>query len=189
MRNCPRYEWIPVEKAEIGKEYGGYKLHSTGGTTCSCRIDYKGNGVGWCWGDESRAVEGISFLERSLSWAEQEQWYVDHFDKTSTKNILNTMGLFHDMYDIGDAYHEMWNSWIKVDFWEQIVCIEDEDFTLIGIAPAPWDRDDIFGDNQSCAFVCEDAEGNRFWSHGSKKWVEDMREQGRQVYEEMKASN
>lgn len=188
MRNCPRYEWIPVEKAEIDKDYHGYKVRGSG-TTHGCSITYKGNSIGWCWGDETRAVDNISELNRAISWQEQEQWYIDHFDKNNTRHILNTLGLYHDMYDVGDAYHEMWNSWVKVDFYEQIVSMEDEDFTLIGIAPAPWDRDDIFGNGQSCAFVCEDADGNRFWCHGSWKWVKDMREQGQTLYEEIKAEN
>lgn len=188
MRNCPRYKWIPVEEAKIDHEYHGYKRHSTGNSTCSCLITYKGNGIGWCWDDESRAVDDISFLERGIGWLEQEQWWIDQFDKNNTRHIINTLGLYHDMYDIGDAYHEMWNSWVKVDFWEQIVCIEDEDFTLVGIAPAPWDKDEIFGDGNSCAFVCEDSKGNRFWCHGSWKWVKDMREQGLEVYTEIKTA-
>ena len=188
MKYAPDEIWIPVEQGIIDTEYRGYRPEDRPDTIVLGSITYKGNGIGWCWNDESRPKKIIS-LRRDLTYYEKEKWYRDNLDITNQKNILNILGLFHDMYDVGDAYHEMWNSWVKVDFYEQIVCLEDEEFYLIGIAPAPWDKDDIFGEGNSCAFVCEHYDGTCFWSHGSMKWVRDMREQGKDIYNKIIKEN
>lgn len=184
MKRSPSDKWIPVEQGTIDKEYNGYKEKGSS-AICYCSCIYKGDTTIWPFGNECRAVQNVSELRSYLTWDEQEQWYKDNFDKNNTKNKINILGLFHDMYDIGDSYHEMWNCWIKIDFYEQIVCLEDEEFYLIGIAPAPWDKDDIFGEGNSCAFVCENYDGTRFWCHGSWEWVKNMRKQGRDIYLEI----
>lgn len=188
MAKCPGYEWVPAAAAEIDKEYTGY----TGGphgpnATCWCKIINKGNGIGWTWGKEEQAVSGIISYKRDFDWQEEAAWYHEHFDINNHVNTNNLIGLFTDLYSVGDAYHEMWNGWIGADFYEMAGELEDETFYLLGIAPAPWEKDDIFGEGNSVAFVgCYYSSDERFWCHGSKDWVEDMREQMEDIYNEIK---
>ena len=180
MPKIPTYKTIPVSQAIIDFEYNGYKTSKDPGMSTFGSCVYKGNGVAWSWGKSDRPVDGIIELFRSYTPDEEEQWYKDHFDIKDSKTILNLFGLFHDMYDIGDAYHEMWNSWIKLDFYEMAVTLQDEDFNVIGIAPAPYGA--AYIDNP-VAVVAEEKNGTRFWCHADQKWIDDMREQIRPVYE------
>ena len=187
MSKCPGYEWVPAAAAEIDKEYTGY----TGGphgpnATCWCKIINKGNGIGWTWGKEEQAVSGIISYKRDFNWQEEAAWYREHFDINNHITSNNLIGLFTDLYDVGDAYHEMWNGWVGTDFYEMTGELEDEDFYLLGIAPAPWDKDDVFGKGNSVAFVgCYYSTDERFWCHGSKDWVKFMRDQMEEIYKEI----
>lgn len=180
---APSSKWIPIKEAIIDKEYNGYKTADEPNVSSYCAIVYKGNDMGWRWGDPEREAKNLTYLLRDLTYEETEQWYKNRFDKNDSTTKLNLYGLYNDMYDVGDARHEMWNAWIALDFYEMNECIKDNDFYLIGIAPAPWNADDIFGEGNTIAFVAEEFNtGNRFWCHGGKSWVEDMREQMKNVY-------
>lgn len=183
---APFSKFIPVEQAIIDKEYSGYKTADEPNTSCFCSITYKGNGKGWRWGKSKQEVKNLTYLQQNLTCEETEQWYKNRFDEKDSTTISNLYGLYNNMYDVGDAYHEMWNAWIALDFYEMNECIKDNDFFLVGIAPAPWNVDDIFGEGNTVAFVAEERDtGNRFWCHGSKKWVEDMREQMFEIWEKI----
>lgn len=176
---APRRVWLSISEAKIGEEYCGYKSSDSPGSTHMGRVEYLGDGKGLVFG--TTPVENLIELERETSWQEQEEWYYKRFDITNSKNQLNLLGLFNDMYDVGDAYHEMWNSWVGIDFYKMTSDILDEDFTLVGIAPAPYG---CFAIDDPVAFVAEESNGTRFWCHGSEKWVTDMREQMKDIYED-----
>lgn len=184
---CPHSKWISAAAGEVDKEYRGYKTANEPNTVCFATILYKGNGVAWRWGDEKQIITNITFLDKEMDWQETAQWYKDQFDITDPKTSNNLIGLFTDLYGVADAYHEMWNGWVDCDFYEMAAELSDEDFYLVGIAPAPWSKDDIFGKGKSVAFIAEYYDsGERFWCHGSLDWVEGMREQMEDIYEEMK---
>ena len=97
------------------------------------------------------------------------------------RNQLNLYGLHADLYSIGDAVHEMWNGWIETDWKKQLIEIIDEDFIIVGIAPCSgrWNmRDPV-------AVVAEYDNGDRFWCHAERDWIEDMREESKKVLEEL----
>ena len=177
MRGAPRSVWIPVSEGVVGTEYEGYKTFTEPGTSHFCTTIYLGDGKADVYGS---IYENISFLERRTTWQEQEQWYRDQFDLTNSKTQLNLLGLFHDMYDVGDAYHEMWNGWVGTDFYEMDSDLREEDFVLVGIAPCPYGCAVI---DNPVAFVAEMEDGTRFWCHGGQGWVDDMREQMKDIYE------
>ena len=177
MYGAPQSVWIPVEEGVVGVEYRGYKTFDAPSTRHFCATIYKGDGKADVYG---RLIENISELERETSWQERDEWYVKQFDLTNSKNQLNLLGLYNDMYDIGDACHEMWNAWIGIDFYKMNSdCIENN-IILVGIAPAPWGCTSI---EDSIAFVAENEDGTRFWSHGGQSWVDDMREQMQDIYD------
>lgn len=185
MARVPYEKWISVSEAIIDAEYCGYKTTINPNTIHGCSIVYKGDRTGWCWNKPEQEVKNISFLSRKLTFEEKEDWYKNQFNIKDQKDQLNLMGLFNNMYDCGDAYHEEWNAWIGADWYEMAFNLREEDFILVGISPAPWNVDYIFGEGNSVAFVCENENGIRFWCHGSKRWVEDMRSETRDIYKNL----
>ena len=182
--DCPLKVWEAASAAEIDKEYDGYKTFDEPNCTHLCSIVYKGNGTGWVWNDSKQLVSNISYLERYMTFEEEKEWYIKHYDKNNPTNQINLDGLFHDMYDVGDARHEMWNAWIGIEWKEMALRLLDEEFYLIGIAPAPWGHS-LYSD--AVAFVAESKDGtDRFWCHGDMETVKQMREEMKEVYNERK---
>lgn len=175
---CPTSKQVPYQEAVIGKMYSGY---TRGTTTSFCDCEYLGDRKVLVFGKYEEI--NVDTLTDKYSWDEQEKWYRDRFDITDLRTTNNLYGLFHDMYDVGDAYHEMWNGWIDIDWYEMSAGLQDEDFYLLGIAPAPspW-----AGHSDPVAFVCATYDDTqRFWCHGGKDWVENMREQMKDIYKEI----
>lgn len=173
---APFYKWILTEEAKIGEKYIGYKTYDKPDTTCLCEAEYLGDNKVLVFG--TREVDNVSMLERHTTSEEQANWNKQHFDISNSKTQLSLYGLFTDLYDVGDAYHEMWNAWITDDFYELNADLLNEDFFLVGIAPAPYGcsiKDPV-------AFVAEYENGERFWCHGGRSWVDNMREQMKEIY-------
>ena len=181
-KKCPKEKWLPVEEGIIEGEYEGYMTSDKPNSQTYCSIVYKGNGIGWCWNRENDVVEHLTHLRTRLTLEEQEQWRIDNYEPLDPKEQLNLMGLFNDMYDVGDAYHEMYNAWTSFDWYEMSENLYDESFFLVGVAPAPYE---CFAFDESIAFVCEEPNGTRLWCHGSKDWVTRMREQMKSMYNMM----
>lgn len=184
MPTAPKYKWIPAAAGEKYKEYDGYKIINDKAIHFA-QLTYMENGEGYLWGNPTQHISGIIELQIKLTYEEEEQWYKDHIDLSNSKNTNNLIGIHTDLYDIGDAYHEMWNGWIEGwDPWKFICELEEETFYLVGIAPAPWNKDDIFGEGNSVAFVaCYYDSDERFWCHGSKNWVQTLRDFSMKEYE------
>ena len=169
--------WLPVEEGIIGIEYLGYKTFDKPNTVNFCDIRYLGEGKGLIF--DKFPVENISELERETTWQEQAKWYEDKFDLNDNKCQLNLLGLFNDMYDVGTAYHEMWNGWVGTNFYEMNSDLIEGNSFLVGISPAPYGCASL---RDAVAFIAETDTGERFWSHGSKDWVDDMREEMLEIY-------
>lgn len=173
--------WIPVAEAEIDKEYYGYQSADTPNSIYYCTIMYKGNGTGWVWNRESNVAHNITFLERYATFEEERE-----ISRKKPNTTLNLFGLFNDMSSVGDAYHEMWNAWIDCDFYDMNTALHEEESTLVGIAPAPYKWN---WPEECVAFVAETNNGDRFWCHGSKDMLEDMREQMKEIYNEINSNH
>ena len=182
MLKCPTYEFIPVENAIVDEEYWGYKTFDYPNCESICLITYKGNGTGLIFNDQEREVVNISFLKKKLSFTEQEKWRQIHYNIKNPREQINLMGLYNDMYDIGDAYHEMYNAWIAADWYEMSENLQNESFFLIGIAPAPWDCWSILN---PVALVIEEEDGTRLWCHAGLNWIKQMRNQMLPIYNNM----
>ena len=128
--------------------------------------------------------KNIIQLERYTTFQEQEDWYKEHFDIKDSATFLNLNGLFNDLYDTCGAAHEMWNAWVCCDFHELNANLKENEMMLVGIAPAPYD----WNMGEECrAYVIEDVETHDlYWCHGSQAWVDVMRDQMEECWEEIK---
>ena len=143
-------------------------------------IETDNNGIPYSWG-KYPIKEEVIFYHRKLSYQEEDEWYENSIDITNPRNQLNLYGLHTDLYSIGDATHEMWNGWIETDWKRQLISIIDEDFAIIGIAPAigKWSmRDPV-------AVVIEYSDGDKYWCHAERDWIEDMRKESKKVLERL----
>ena len=181
---APTRIWIPAEEAIPGVEYHGYKSANESPTMYHmCSVRYKGNGVGWIFDAPKHEEKNIIQLERYTTFQEQEDWYKEHFDIKDSATFLNLNGLFNDLYDTCGAAHEMWNAWVCCDFHELNANLKENEMMLVGIAPAPYD----WNMGEECrAYVIEDVETHDlYWCHGSKAWVDVMRDQMEECWNEL----
>ena len=172
----PRH--VKVSPADIhpGDEFEGYEYDEG---LCLTQIIVNEEGIPLSWGEYPLNNEPIVFLRRMGFWEEQE-WYKKQIDMANSANQLNLMGIHADLYSVGDAYHEMWNGWVHADWAEQLVELVDEDFFIIGIAPAPYG---CFSLDNPVAMVAEYRDsGDRFWCHAAQNWIDDMRKESKGIY-------
>lgn len=176
---APRSVRVYPHEVKPGDEYTGYV---SGSTHCFTSITVSPEGIPLQWGEDP-IERHVDYFERDMTWQEEAEWYRSHVDMTNSANQLNLMGLHTDLSSVGDAFHEMWNGWVKCDWCEQLVELVDEEFFIAGIAEAPygcWAIDD------AVAIVAEYRKtGDQFWCHAGRSWVEDMREASKSVYEEL----
>ena len=171
---APTRIWIPAEEAIPEVEYHGYKSADEPDTQYHlCLVRYKGNSTIWVFDNPKDEVKNVSYLERYTTFQEQEDWYKEHLN-----------GLFNDLYDTCGAAHEMWNAWVCCDFHELNANLKENEMMLVGIAPAPYD----WNMGEECrAYVIEDVETHDlYWCHGSKAWVDVMRDQMEECWEEIR---
>lgn len=182
LRTPPDVHVYPNE-VKPGDEFSGYEYTSGDSHLMSmCRIVIGDDGTPLVWGT-TPLTDPYDYFTRRRTWKEVEQWYVDQVDMSKQSHSLNLIGIHEDLYSVGDAYHEMWNGWIATSWEEQIVSLEDEDFFIIGIAPAPLG---FTGCQDPIAVVCEyKSDGERFWCHAEKDWIEDMREESKEIYDKL----
>lgn len=184
MSRCPTTKWIPISEAKASKIYRGYKTIDQPNGTTFCEFTYLGEGKGYSFNYKDNIISNVSEVLTYTTFEEQKQWYIDHTDLNNAETVNNLYGLFHDLYDVGDASHQMWNYWIADDAYELLCNLEEEDFFLVGIAPASY----AFAGKEfedSIAFVIETYDtGTRYWCHGYKSWVKDMRAQMEHIYKE-----
>lgn len=178
---CPTFKQVPITEVGIGEEF----------VTCGIA----GEGEIWIGGglyigedrnvhkkEDDSIVENVIYIKRRYTLEEEQEWYECQYDISCGNAAINLVGLYNDMY-FCEGEHEMYNSWSTYDWYEMSDNLENENFYLYGIAPAPYPCS-AFGEEDSIALVIEDfLTGNRYWCHSSKEWIENMREQMKEIYE------
>ena len=93
------------------------------------------------------------------------------FDAEVKETIAN---IKHELYDCGDAVHELDNTWVRIDPVEMTIELEKRNCILIGFFYLPglnlrYNLIDI-------GLVIEDREThNRYWCHANSKWFKTRR--------------
>ena len=182
MKTAPEVK-VLAKDIKPGQIYRGYETVNGDSTTIHfCEVVISQNGTPLVWG-KNPIEEEVSVFTRRMTWDEERDWMKTQIDLSKDIYQLNLMGLHNNMYDVGDAVHRMWNGWIQADFVEQLVFLEDEDFFIVGVAPAPYGTATM---REPIAFICEYIDdGSRFWCHSEKDWIDDMREESLSLYNKM----
>lgn len=88
--------------------------------------------------------------------------------------------LQHQLYDSGDATHELLNTWVcALDPYDMVKTLEKHNLTIIGYfyLTEPKMKLDI-------GIIAENKNGERIWCHARKVWFEDWKEDYPELYEE-----
>ena len=186
MKRSPDVK-VPVKDIKPGQIYRGYETTNGDSTTIHfCEVVIAQDGTPLVWG-KNPIEEEVSCFTRRMTWDEERDWMKSQIDLTKDIYQLNLIGLHNNMYDVGDAVHQMWNGWIQADWIEQLVSLEDENFFIVGVAPPPYGAPAF---REPVAFVCEYIDdGERFWCHSEKDWIDDMREDTLSIYNKMMEEN
>lgn len=183
----PSYKLIDPNEIKPGDHFEGYEGHTnSNGTRTShfVQIEVGEDGVAREWGRNPVDINKVAFFRKPLTWEERDAWYKSAVDMTQGRNQLNLMGLHNDMYQVGEARHEMWNGWIQTSWEEQLIELLDEDFFIIGIVdPAP-PRVGL-PMRHPVAIVIEYDDGARYWCHAEWDWIDDMRQESKVAYERL----
>ncbi len=100
---------------------------------------------------------------------------MDIYEKT--KQIIKDLD--HELYDCGDAYHEMWNTWVcALSPYDLLESVEKFNLTILGYFKL--DEPKV---NLDIGVIVEDGEGERFWCHARKAWFDDWKEEYPELYE------
>ena len=181
-------EYYPVSPKDIkpGDRFIGYNLKAEKGTHyCMCTVIVNDDGIPLLWGKNTiKEEKEIIFFRRELTFEEIDEWHKTHIDLDKEINKLNLSGFHNNMYDIGDATHEMWNGWLTAGVWaEQLNALENLDFFVVGIAPAPIIPD--YFKNAVAVVIEEFDTGNRYWCHWEMDYIEKFRRDTKHLMEKM----
>lgn len=92
------------------------------------------------------------------------------------------LAMDHEMYDEGDAYHEMWNGWIDCDPYDMAYRAKDQKIMVLGWFKLKGHQ--IRMDDLDIGIVAEDETGDRFWCHAASRWFERWHTRYPELYEE-----
>ena len=100
-------------------------------------------------------------------------------DNTKLKKVKEVIiALQHQLYDQGDATHELLNTWVcALDPYDMVETLEKHNLTIVGYfyLTEPKMRLDI-------GVVAEDKDGERIWCHARKAWFDDWKEEYPELY-------
>lgn len=88
--------------------------------------------------------------------------------------------LQHQLYDSGDATHELWNTWVcALNPYEMAESLEKHNLTIVG-----WFYLTKFKKNLDIGVVAERKDGTRIWCHARKFWFDNWKEEFPDLYKE-----
>ena len=147
------------------------------------------------FGPEYRVVQKYEDkIEVFNDWTNQNQFFENSMrvDVRLTENEYRTkyfdtakdiaMAMNHELYDYGDAYHEMWNGWIDPDRYNMAEKLQNEKLMIVGwfkLTTLKWD--DYFDIGIVAEYL---SDGERFWCHAASRWFNDWKEYYPELYKE-----
>lgn len=91
----------------------------------------------------------------------------------------------NQLYDIEEyiGYHEMWNSWIRLDPWEFGRACREHGIEVVGWFFLDIPKDIGIGTELDIGIVAHDGD-QKFWCHSSYEWLEDIFEEWEKAHNE-----
>lgn len=160
--------WRSLKK---GQEIHGYKQ---GHCTCGFYAVVESTNAAFVtvlkWGtDEEKIPAEETMFEVDMT---EEEFKSQH--AKGAAEVIKALQNRLAKYEIG--YHEMWNAWISYDPYEMAAECQDHKIKVVGVCYDITAKNALFGidfilDIGICA---EYSNGERFWCHASRKYLDDM---------------
>lgn len=175
-KSIPREEWVVGESYEIMRHPNGSRMFL---------FVYLGdNKIKNLYTDKEEEIpEDITHFDRYWKPGEKEEEYKKEYFNNRSRHQLNVIGLFTDLSYCNDE-HENWNGWCSFDAYEMLDNLLEEDFFIVGCAPAPYGKEWL-GEEWMALVIANYETGTRRWCHFQKSWLEDVREELADEYKEI----
>jgi hypothetical protein len=175
------YKVIPIEQCKLGMSFQGIHYpngRSSWGPTYKI-INIEKNGIVCIdsWHQSTYLFQFNQGIKIEIPMT-QEEIKIRDFDKA--KEIAQN--LKHEMYNCGDAYHEMWNGWIGTDPYELAQNAKEYNLIILGYFKLEQPKITYAGTILDIGVVVEDEDGDRFWCHAKKVWFDDWEEKYPELY-------
>lgn len=172
------YKYVTWRNLHPGQEISGYKI---GNSTCSFRAYVKHASRAsvivemWRVGGELENIDADAMFAIEMTREEVEAKY---FDKA--KELLNNIQTKLHRDEIGP--HDMWNAWLNIDPYEMAQMCSRFNLTVLGhctdiVPKTSW----IAADVLDIGVCVEDYDGDRFWCHWKKDYIDMMIEDFQEV--------
>lgn len=122
------------------------------------------------WTNEIETFNSDIMVDIELTEFERNTKYFEE-----AKNVVEAMS--HELYDEGDAFHEMWNGWIDCNPYDMAANAKEEQITIIGWFKLRRPKGDL-----DIGIVAEYPDGDRFWDHASSEWFTNWRKWYPELY-------
>ena len=162
------YHTKNIRECSIGTQFTAYenpKTHSFSSGATRTIKEFLPEGVK-CSNSWTKQDEIFSYdINIHIDFTEEEIYKRD-FDKA--REIA--LAMKHEMYDEGDATHEMWNGWITTDPYKMAKTAKEQDIFVLG-----WFKLKDYQRRMNgldIGIVAEDFNGNRIWCHAKSSWFE-----------------
>lgn len=122
------------------------------------------------WGtDEEKIPAEETMFEVDMT----EDEFKSKYAKGAAEVIQALQNLLAE-YEIG--YHEMWNAWISYDPYEMAAECQDKKIKVIGVCNDITPKHIMFDPDfiLDIGICAEYSDGERFWCHASRKYLDDM---------------
>lgn len=160
--------WRSLKK---GQEIYGYKRgHSTSGFRAVVESANVAFVTVLMWGTDKKEIASEETLfEVDMTKEEFNNQYAK-----GAAEVIQALQINLAEYEIG--YHEMWNSWIRYDPYEMAAECQDRKFKVVGVCGDITPKHNMFDydlilDIGICA---EYSDGERFWCHASRAYLDEM---------------
>ena len=169
--------WRSLKK---GQEIYGYKK---GHGTCGFRGVVEAANVAFVtvlkWGTDK---EDIASEETLFEVDMTEEEFRSQYSKGAAE-VLQALQNKLAEYEIG--YHEMWNSWIRYDPYEMAAECQERKIKVVGVCGDITPKRNLFDPDLilDIGICAEYSDGERFWCHASRTYLDEMLEQynGREI--------
>ena len=167
-------KYVTWRSLKSGQEIYGYKK---GFSTCGFRGVVESANVAFVtvlkWGtDKEQIASEDTMFEVDMTDEEFRSQYAK-----GAAEVIQALQNSLAEYEIG--YHEMWNAWIRYDPYEMAAECQDRKIKVIGVCGDITPKQNLFDPDLilDIGICAEYSDGERFWCHASRTYLDEMLEQ------------
>lgn len=169
------YKQVSIKNLNIGDTFSSYHKGNMSSMGATYTVEEITETEVICRNSWTKELQSFSketiFVDIPMT---EKELHIRDFDKA--KEIAEAFE--HQLYDPGDAPHEMWNGWLMgIDPYDIAAHLKEDKITIIGWFYLTYPKGDL-----DIGVVAEDFEGDRFWCHAKKSWYSNWKKWYPELY-------